>query len=62
MVWTVDAQSGRLSAHPVKIQALHDTTARVSGLEEGALVVSIGVQKLDPALKVRVADIRPAGV
>ena len=62
MVWTVDAQSGRLSAHPVKILALHDTTARVSGLEEGALVVSIGVQKLDPALKVRVADIRPAGV
>lgn len=61
MVWTVDAQTGRLTAHPVTIQALRDATALVSGLEDGALVVSIGVQKLDPALKVRVADIRPAG-
>ena len=62
MVWIVDAASGRLRAQPVTIQALREETVRVSGLEDGALVVSAGVQKLDPALKVRVADIRPAGV
>jgi hypothetical protein len=32
----------------------------VSGLSDGDMVVALGVQKLDPAARVRVADIRPA--
>jgi hypothetical protein len=60
MVWTVDAQSGRLTAQPIDLHALRQSTAVVGGLTDGALVVSLGTQKLDPAALVRVAEIRPA--
>jgi RND family efflux transporter MFP subunit len=60
IVWTVDGDSGRLTEQPVALRALKQETATVSGLAEGALVVSLGSQKLDPAMRVRIAEIRPA--
>jgi hypothetical protein len=60
IVWTVDQGSGALAAHPVAVVALRQTTAVVGGLWDGALVVSVGVQKLDSAARVRVAEVRPA--
>ena len=60
VVWVVDG--GRLEARPVIVRALREDRVQVTGLREGELVVGLGVQKLDPAARVRVADIRPAGV
>ena len=60
-VWTVDPASGRLTATAVSVQRLTQDRALVAGLRDGDLVVSLGVQKLDPAAKVRIADIRPLG-
>ncbi len=58
MVWVVD-ESGGLQVRPVQVRALRQDQALVTGLHDGELVVSLGVQKLDPAARVRVADIRP---
>ncbi len=63
MVWTVaDAPSGgvRLAATPVRIVRFGTGTVSVSGVPDGARVVSVGGQKLDPAAAVRVADTRPS--
>ncbi len=57
MVWVVDP-AGKLEARPVRIAALRQESTLVAGLHAGELVVGLGVQKLDPALRVRVADIR----
>jgi multidrug efflux system membrane fusion protein len=58
MVWVVDS-AGKLEARPVKVASLRQDRALVSGLKAGELVVGMGVQKLDPAVLVRIADIRP---
>ena len=52
-VWVVDAQAGRLLSTPVEVLSQTTETVRVRGLAEGALVVSVGAQKLDAGLAVR---------
>jgi len=59
MVWTV-SDAGALSSRPVQVRRLQQDRVVVTGLSEGDLVVALGAQKLDPAARVRVADIRPA--
>ncbi len=59
MVWVVDPQSGTITARRVGLMGLRQDHTLVSGLKDGELVVGMGVQKLDPAARVRVADIRP---
>ena len=61
MVWVVDPPTGRLEPRPVSIRALQQDTTLVTGLREGERVVALGVQKLDPAARVRIADMRPSG-
>ncbi len=58
-MWTVD-DGGALAARPVQVRRLQQDRVVVAGLHEGDLVVTLGAQKLDPAARVRVADIRPA--
>jgi multidrug efflux pump subunit AcrA (membrane-fusion protein) len=52
-VWLVDAESGALTRQPVRLLSQTTDLVRVSGLPEGALVVTVGAQKLDAGLKVR---------
>jgi len=59
MVWVVDAEHGLLEQRPVEVRFLRQDRALVTGLAPGELVVSLGVQKLDPLARVRVAEIRP---
>lgn len=59
IVWIVDPRSGMLSTRRVQITGLRQDRTLVTGLQAGELVVGMGVQKLDPAARVRVADIRP---
>ena len=59
MVWQVGAD-GALRAQPVRIARLEQDDVLVSGLAEGALVVAVGGQKLDPQGRVRIADLRPS--
>jgi RND family efflux transporter MFP subunit len=60
MVWVVDPRTGALAGRPVRVSGLRLDRTLVTGLRPGELVVAMGVQKLDPAARVRVADIRPA--
>lgn len=55
-VWVVDMDSGRLTLQPVQVLSQTTDTARVSGLVDGARVVSVGAQKLDAAMKVRAVE------
>jgi len=55
MVWVVDPAGGGVTARPVGIVSLRQDRALVSGLAPGELVVALGVHKLDPAARVRVA-------
>ncbi len=57
-VWQVTAE-GRVRAHKVTVRRLEQDRAVVTGLAGGEQVVALGAQKLDPAARVRVADIRP---
>ena len=52
-VWVVEPSAGSLT--PTSVQVLSQThdRVRVRGLSEGALVVSVGAQKLDAAMRVR---------
>ncbi len=60
MVWRV-TDTGRIEAVPVSVRGLGPETASLQGpLAEGDLVVTAGVQLLDPGSAVRVADRRPA--
>lgn len=52
-VWLVDAGSGALRRVAVQLLAQTTDHVRVAGLPEGALVVSVGAQKLDARMKVR---------
>lgn len=60
IVWVVDPYTGAVAARPVQVRALGQERALLSGLKDGELVVGLGVQKLDPAARVKVVDIRPA--
>jgi multidrug efflux pump subunit AcrA (membrane-fusion protein) len=59
MVWVVDTDRGRLEQRPVTVLALRQDRTFVAGLKQDELVVTLGVQKLDPLAHVRVAEIRP---
>lgn len=53
-LWVVDAASGKLILKPVTIAAyLPDAVLVASGVDEGDLVVTAGVHKLDAAQRVR---------
>jgi RND family efflux transporter MFP subunit len=52
-VWLVDAKTGALKRQPVQLLSQTTDHVRVAGLPEGALVVSVGAQKLDAGLKVQ---------
>lgn len=52
-VWLVDARTGALQRQPVQLLSQTTDHVRVAGLPEGALVVSVGAQKLDAGLKVQ---------
>ena len=58
IVWQV-TQDGTLRAQKVAVRRLEQDRAVVAGLADGARVVALGAQKLDPAVRVRVADTRP---
>ena len=52
-VWLVDAGTGALKRQPVQLLSQTTDHVRVGGLADGALVVSVGAQKLDAGLKVQ---------
>ena len=52
-VWQVDTQTGALQRQPVQLISQTTDLVRVAGLTDGALVVSVGAQKLDAGMKVR---------
>ena len=55
-LYVVDAQ-GELARKPVQVKSYESTDVIISGgVDEGASVVVLGVQKLDPAQKVRVVS------
>ncbi len=58
MVWEVRG-AGKLVSQPVQVRRLQQDRVVVTGLQDGAMVVSMGAQKLDPAAQVRIADVRP---
>lgn len=51
-VWIADENGGALSQHPVTMVRQSTDTVRVAGLPDGALVVTVGAQKLDAGMKV----------
>jgi RND family efflux transporter MFP subunit len=52
-VWLVDVQSGALTRQPVRLLSQTTDSIRVAGLDDGALVVSVGAHKLDAGMRVR---------
>lgn len=52
-VWRVDEKAGTLTRQTVKLVSQSTDHVRVTGLPEGALVVSAGAQKLDAGMKVQ---------
>jgi RND family efflux transporter MFP subunit len=53
-VWVVDRETGRLTLVPVEVREYrHETVVLSAGVKPGQLVVTAGVQKLDPAVTVR---------
>lgn len=52
-VWLVDAKTGALKRQAVQLLSQSTDQVRVAGLDDGALVVSVGAQKLDAGLKVQ---------
>jgi membrane fusion protein, multidrug efflux system len=52
-VWLVDAGTGALKRQPVQLLSQTTDHVRVGGLADGALVVSVGAQKLDAGMKVQ---------
>jgi RND family efflux transporter MFP subunit len=56
-VWTVDRNTGAVTATPIVVAAFDADSAYVaSGLPEGSEVVALGVHKLDAKQKVRVVE------
>lgn len=57
MLYVVDKAAGSLTRKPVDVLRIDAQSVLVkSGVAEGELVVALGVQKLDPAQKVRVVE------
>lgn len=54
-VWLVKPD-GSVTARPVQVRALRAATALVTGLAPGEEVIAMGVQKIDPQSRVRIAD------
>ena len=52
-VWLVNAKTGALQRQPVQLLSQTTDHVRVAGLTDGALVVTVGAQKLDAGLKVQ---------
>jgi membrane fusion protein, multidrug efflux system len=52
-VWLVNPKTGALQRQPVQLLSQSTDHIRVAGLADGALVVSVGAQKLDAGLKVQ---------
>jgi RND family efflux transporter MFP subunit len=53
-VWVVDRATGKLTLVPVEVREYrHETVVLSAGVKPGQLVVTAGVQKLDPAVTVR---------
>lgn len=56
-LYVADAKTGDVSLKPVAVKAYESNDVIITGgVEEGASVVVLGVQKLDPAQKVRVVS------
>jgi RND family efflux transporter MFP subunit len=56
-VYVADAKSGAVTLKPVTVKAYESNDVLIGGgVDEGANVVALGVQKLDPAEKVRVVS------
>jgi multidrug efflux pump subunit AcrA (membrane-fusion protein) len=56
-VYTADAATGTVALNPVSVKAYESSDVLISsGVEEGAKVVTLGVQKLNPAEKIRVVS------
>jgi hypothetical protein len=56
-VYVADAKSGAVTLKPVIVKAYESNDALISGgVDEGESVVALGVQKLDPAEKVKVVS------
>lgn len=58
MVWVIGAKGETVTARPVEVRRLLRDQVLVHGVAPGEQVVAMGVQKLDPAIRVRVADQR----
>jgi RND family efflux transporter MFP subunit len=59
-VWVVDGKTGGLTLTPVEVREYrHDTVILSGGVKPGQLVVTAGVQKLDPAVTVRAWEGNP---
>ena len=56
-VWRVDPSGTRVEAVPVEVVEVSGQTLRLRGpLADGDTVVSLGVQKIDPARPVRIVE------
>ena len=56
-VYTTDAATGAITLKPVSVEAYESNDVLISGgVDEGASVVALGVQKLDPAEKVKIVS------
>lgn len=60
-VWVVNDKTGTLTRRPVVLLSQSTDRVRVTGLPDGALVVSAGAQKLDAGMKVQTA-MRPGSL
>ena len=59
-VWVVDRATGKLTLVPVEVREYrHETVILSAGVKPGQLVVTAGVQKLDPAVTVRAWEETP---
>jgi RND family efflux transporter MFP subunit len=59
-VWVVDRRTGGLTLTPVDVREYrHETVVLSAGVKPGQLVVTAGVQKLDPAVTVRAWEGNP---
>lgn len=61
-VWTLNAQGSGLVFTPVKVVTIDDATVRVTGLNAGSRVVSVGAQNLDAGMPVRAIERAPEAV
>lgn len=55
-VWTLNTQGSGLVFTPVQVVALDNASVRVTGLNAGSRVVSVGAQKLDAGIPVRAIE------